>query len=146
MKTIYNERLIHYADHLATIKDHAEHGIYRMATLTALEKKLHTSYIVKTHNWCYEELPMIFDEWGYDEFSGDAILLRMKPQEGTIAGVIDFFDMTLKEFCHVFDLDGLQDIEQYGGILLTPDSDGADIAYNIIELVRGRENAVVQMF
>jgi hypothetical protein len=61
-------------------------------------------------------------------------------QEGTIAAAIDFFDLNPDEFCFLFDVEGFQLIEQFGGDFLNFESSGPDFARNILALVKKKSS------
>ncbi|HET6992348.1 MAG TPA: hypothetical protein VFJ43_13530, partial [Bacteroidia bacterium] len=52
--------------------------------------------------------------------------------------VIDFFGLNQDEFCHCFDIEGFQLCERFGGAKLSLQSQGNDIARNIIDIVKKR--------
>lgn len=138
MKNIYNERLIKFATHLAVIRKHPEHGLFTTVTLVALEKKVRVNYFVKLHTWVLEELPAAFKEWEFHEKTGDPVLIGNKNNQSTITSVIDFFNLTIDEFNHLFDVEGFQRIDRFGGAFLTIDSIGDDIGRNMFELAKRR--------
>lgn len=135
-KNKYNERLIKFAKHLEKIKDHPEFGLYNTASLVELEKKRNTSFLITYHQWAFEELPVVFSEWYFAEKFGQPSWEGCMEEEGTLAAVIDFFNLSLTEVCHLFDLEGFQDVNRYGGNQLNFESDGPELAENIFELVK----------
>ena len=134
----YNERLIKFAKHLQAIKNHPEFGLYKSASLVELEEKRNTSFMITYHEWVFEELPVVFSEWYFSETNGAPFCEGCMEEEGTLAAVIDFFDLRLTETCHLFDLEGFQDVKKYGGNYLTFQSDGPEIADNIYGLLTVR--------
>lgn len=84
----------------------------------------------------FEELPAVFSEWYYAEKFGQPSCKGCLEEEGTLAAVIDFFNLSLTEVCHLFDLEGFQDVNRYGGNQLNFESDGPELAENIFELVK----------
>ncbi len=134
----YTERLLKFARRLQTLQKHPEYGLYGIVNLVALEEKIHTSYKVKYHEWVFQEL-VCFDEWYLMERNGNPMCKGANEEQGTVAAVVDFFYLTLDEFIHLFDLEGLQNIDSFGGRKLNLESTGKDIAYNIIELVKRTE-------
>ena len=137
-KNKYNNRLIKFAEHIQKIKNHPEFGLYESASLVELEEKRNTSFKVTFHGWIFEELPAIFPHWEFSEKNGQPIYIGCHPDEGTVAGVIDFFHLDMNEFCHLFDLEGFQNTKRYGGNHLTFESEGTDIAENIFQLLKYR--------
>ncbi len=135
-KKIFTDRLLKFAKHLETIKNHPEHGLYKEAELIALAVKARIHYKVVYHPWVFEELPAIFDEWYFAEKYGEPLFEGCTIEEGTVTAVVDFFDLTLDEFNHLFDVEGLQLPERFGGQHLTFESDGPALAHNIYELVK----------
>jgi len=143
MKNLYNERLLKFAEHLLKIKNHRTEGLFMTVNLVALEEQIFIPYTVRYHYWMFEELPVCFDkQWFYDEMSGDPVWENINSDEGTVASVIDFFDLSLDEFAHLFDVDGFQHVDRFNGEKLSEISDGAAIAKNIVELVAGRNKNV----
>jgi hypothetical protein len=134
----YNERLLKFAKHLEKITNHPEFGLYKSASLVEIEEKRNVSFLIIYHEWVFEELPNVFTEWSYAEKFGQPSCKGCFEDEGTLAAVTDFFDLKMTEVCHLFDLDGFQDINRYGGTQLNFDSDGPTISKNIFELVEYR--------
>lgn len=139
-KNIFNQRLLKFADHLAGVKNHPEAGLFETVTLVALEveETIRIPYDVRYHAWVFGELPACFNEWYYEEKYGNAVWEGTDPTEGTVASVIDFFDLSLDEFGHLFDVEGFQLIDRFGGEILSDISDGSVIANNIIQLVNSK--------
>lgn len=134
-KNKYKARLLKFAEHLEKITNHSEHGIYDSASLVELEEKRQVSFLVKYHAWVFDELPALFSDWGFDATYGNPIWDGCHPDEGTVSSVCDFFDLKMEEFIHLFDIDGGQNTTRYGGSILSDESDGPDLAKNMIELV-----------
>lgn len=139
-KNKYDNRLIKFASHLEKIENHPEFGLYETASLVEVEEKRNTSFKVTFHGWIFGELPGIFKDWNFSEKTGDPLYKGCIPEEGTVAGVIDFFNLRMDEFCHLFDLEGFQNIKRYGGNHLSFESDAKDIAKNIFELIKHRND------
>lgn len=137
MKNIYNQRLLTFANHLAKIKKHPEQGLFETVTLVSLEEHRSIYYEVKYHYWVFEELPVCFDSWCYSEKYGNPMWEDADTQEGTVASVIDFFNLKLEEFRHLFDING-QDFLSSNGDTLTETSDGSNLSINITEFVYRR--------
>jgi hypothetical protein len=142
MKSIYNERLAKFGEHISQFtKDnpHYEMGLTNQVELVALEERVRIHYKVLYHEWIFEELPVCFDEWYYDEQTGNPLYEGCDPKEGTVAAVIDFFNLSLDEFGHLFDIEGFQLCNRFGGAPLTINSHGIDVAQNISELLKRRK-------
>lgn len=138
LKKIYTERLLKFADHLAGIKKHPEAGLIETVTLYAfeLENTIRIPYDMRYHYWVFAELPVCFDDWYFEEKYGNSVWEGIDSKEGTVASVIDFFDLSLDELGHLFDIDGFQHTDRFGGVKLTETSNGADIARNILDLIK----------
>lgn len=132
----YTERLIKFAKHLEKITNHYEFGLYKTVSLVELEKKRNTSFLVTFHEWVFQELPMVFDEWHFAGKFGEPLYKGCLPEERTVEAVIDFFNLRMDEFCHLFDLEGFQNVARFGGNQLNFESDGPALAENIYELVK----------
>lgn len=141
MKKIYKERLLKYADHLAGISNHPEAGLIKHALCIELKKGIEKEIEIAYQLWPFDELVSCFDTWSYDTWSGDPICEEANFEEGTLASVIDFFDLKLDEFTHIYGI-GLQDIKCFGGGELTEVSNGPEIARNIIELISKKYHGI----
>ena len=135
----YNERLLKFAKHLEKITNHPEHDLIGETTLVDFVGNVRIPYQVKYQSWLFEELPVAFDEWGFGKF-GNPLPEDVDEEENTVAAVIDFFDLSPDEFCFLFDVEGFQLVEQFGGNFLNFESDGPDFARNMYALVETRGN------
>ncbi len=138
MKNIYNQRLLKFAEHLAKITNHPEREKFEIFLVIGLKKFITIIHEIKYSCWIFEELPVIFNEWSYQEKFGNTAWEYGIDKEGTMASAIDFFGLTFEECSHLFSLDGFQNQNLFGGKKLSNNSDGPDIAINIIELVKRR--------
>ncbi|MGQ0828921.1 MAG: hypothetical protein ACT4ON_11080 [Bacteroidota bacterium] len=138
MRNIYNQRLLTFAKHLAVIKQHPEMGLFGTVNLVNLEIKKRTHYKIKYHEWVFEELPGIFDDWFFTEKYGNPMWEGINEENGTVEAAIDFFGLNLFEFSHLFDVEGLQYLHLFGGEKLSENSNGPVISKNIIQLVNSR--------
>lgn len=136
---IYNNRLMKFAQHLYTLDSHPERGLYDIVTLVAIEGKVLIPYDFKYPNYLFDELAHLFDEWELSEITGEAVL-KDSTERNTIFDICTFFDLSHDELS-IFDLDGCQLIERFGGKKLNTDSPASDIAFNIIELIKKRKEA-----
>src|ERR1700741_5186051 len=122
--TIFNERLLRLANYLGMMQKHSNQGKYGMVHLAALEGRVRIHYTMKYPIWAFETITRIES---------------INQEEGLIPGIIDYYNLTLDEFGHLFDLEGYQLIERFGGTKLTLDSSSLEISRNIREFVRRRE-------
>lgn len=122
--TIFNQRLLKLANYFELIKEHPDQGRFDEVNLVAIEGKVHIHYLMKYPIWVV-----------------DAIILLepINQEEGLIEGIIEYYNLTQDEFCHIMDIEGYQLTDQFGGRKLNIDSTPLDIAHNIRELVRRRE-------
>lgn len=144
MKTYSNtsKRLLNFAKHLSKIKTVPEPIEFEEVILCELEVNKRIEYKVKYPSWIFHELPKIFSSWQRDVSGGQPLLKGIEFNEDTYAGIFNFFQLSPGEFMHLFDLNGNQDIEMFGGNKLTEKSDGPAIAKNIYEFVRRKENKI----
>lgn len=140
-KKQFNERLLKLAKHLESTTNHPEFGLTETARLIELSPRAPHSFMVVYPRWVFEELPAIFDEWFYDKQTGNPICDGADEEEGTLGSAIYFFDLSLEETCHLFDLEGKQNVEAFGGLRLNFESDGPELAQNILALVATRMSA-----
>ncbi len=136
---IYNNRLMKFAQHLYTLDSHPERGLYEIVTLVAIEGHVLIPHDFKYPYYLFDELAHLFEEWELSEKTGEAVL-KDSPECNTIFDICTFFDLSLDELS-IFDLDGCQLIERFGGKKLDTDSSASDIAFNIIELIEKRKEA-----
>lgn len=139
-KRRYNERLLKFAQHLEKITNHPEFGMYKTESLIEVPDKKDITFLITYHEWVFKELPSIFPQWYFSEKTGVPVYERYYEDEGTLASVIFFFDLKLAETCHLFDLEGLHDVNHFGGKQLDFNSVGPEIAKNIYALLKTREN------
>jgi hypothetical protein len=136
---IYNQRLLTFADHLAKIDLHPEHGILITAFMVHIVDKARITYEIRYPYCVMQELVVCFpDDWKWHERTTDPVLENSDPREGTVHSLVDYFGMTMEELAHCYDCDGFQDIERFGGEILTTDSGCIEVAKNIRELVKRR--------
>jgi hypothetical protein len=140
-KTIYEIRLCAYADHLASIKEHPEEGIFETAVLVSIEGNVRIPFDIIYPIFLFEELVAAFpDDWGFNGKHGEPRLENSDPRGCTLSDAIDFFNLNLDETVHLFDVSpmGFQNVEKFGGATLNKKSKCADFARNFIELVKAR--------
>lgn len=138
MKTsIYNQRLIKFAEKLQTIKHHPEEGLFETITIVAIVGQVQIPYEMKYPYWVFDQLVAIFDEWEFSELTGEPILIGHNISSGTFGDVCDFFNLNLDE-TSIFDLEGFQMPGRFGGKVLNFESTTEDVAFNIMELAMSR--------
>lgn len=136
MKTeFYKTRLLAFANYLEQITKHPEHGLPRIIHIVVIEEplKVRIPIVVKTQHWFFEELVSCFpEEWEWSRKSFDPVLEGKGPNAETGECVFEFFGINDYEiFCHFFDIEGHQQVERWGGVILDEDSMGAAVARNI---------------
>lgn len=138
---IYNQRLVKFAKHLAKQKTHPEMGEYSYAILCDLTGEKEVQFGVCFHAWIFNDLPLLFPEqWYFNDHLKEPFLMGLDAEEGSIAGIFDFFGLNPHEFAHLFDLDGSQQPHLFGGNFLIEDSTGEDISNNIFQLILHKNN------
>jgi len=134
---IQNERLLKFAEHLNSIKKlHAQ--LFDEVELFEVEDNIRIHFKVRYNYLIIDELPSVFPEFDFSEENSDPMLKDRPPEEGSIPGVISFFELTPEEFCQIFDVDGYQNTNKFGGRFLNVDSQPPDFAFNILQLVKHR--------
>lgn len=135
--TIYNKRLIKFAEHLQTIKNHPEEGLFETVTIVAIVGSVQIPYDMKYPEWVFDELVAIFDEWEFDELTGNPVLAHPADSWGTFNDVCEFFDLNLDELS-IFDLEGFQLPGRFGSKILNFESTTQDVGFNVMELAKSR--------
>lgn len=135
--SLYNKRLIKFAEHLQTIKHHPEEGLFETITIVAIVGQVQIPYEMKYPSWVFDELVAIFDEWEFSDTTGEPILCDHTFNSQTFSDVLDFFDINLDE-TSIFDLEGFQLPGRFGSKVLNFESTTQDIAFNIMELAKSR--------
>ncbi len=130
---IYNKRLLKFAEHLQTLKNHPEEGLFETITIIAIVGDFAIPYDMKWPSWIFDQLVEIFEEWEFDEITGEPVLIDNLQNEGTFSNLCDFFNFTLDE-TSIFDLEGYQIPGRFGGRVLNFESTTEDIAFNVMEL------------
>jgi hypothetical protein len=133
---IYNERLIKFAKHLAKIKTHPQMGEYNYAILCGIEHEKQVEFATCYHAWIFDDLPLLFNEWYFNSKLNESFLIGVAEEDGSVAGVFDFFGLSPHEFRHLFDVDGMQEPYYYGGTFLDGDSNGEEISKNIFRFIQ----------
>ncbi|WP_317898919.1 hypothetical protein [Aurantibacillus circumpalustris] len=141
MKTkIFDQRLIKFAKHLAKIKTHPRMGEYSYAVFCAIEHGKEIQFATCFHAWIFEDLPLLFNEsWYFNDKLKEPFLIGLDEEEGSIAGVFDFFNLGPHEFAHLFDLEGLQQPYYYGGTFLNENATCEHISKNIFRFIEHKE-------
>lgn len=135
--SIYNKRLIKFAEHLQTVSNHPEEGLFETITIVAIVSQVQIPYDMKYPAWVFDQLVAIFDEWEFSEITGEPILNDQNFSCGTFGDVCDFFDLSLDELS-IFDLEGFQLPGRFGSKVLNFESTTQDVAFNIMELAKSR--------
>lgn len=97
-----------------------------------------------TFTWVLGFLPYVFGKhWAYDR--GEHIILKSGDKKSTFSSVCEFFGLESQgEYLHLFTA-YFQDTKAYSGRILRHDTaSGADIAYNIRELVKRKKHKILQ--
>jgi hypothetical protein len=135
---LHNSRLLLFADHIAGIKNHPEHGLTTTYSIVELDEGIHIHYDIICHDYIFEELLVFEDSWSYND-EGMPSFIEISPEENTLAGVVSFFGLSPEETAFIFDLSGHQSIDLWpGGNILNMKSTGLQIAQNILLVVRKR--------
>lgn len=138
-KEIENKRLLRFAEHLNSIKNFPGELLQEIE-LVDVKEKIRTHYKIVYNYFVIDELPVVFEEFEFNDINGDPILIGRNPhEEGPTLSVADFFGLGPAEFAHLFDVEGLQNPLQYGGKMLMPEAGPADFAFNIYQFVRFRK-------
>lgn len=124
-----------FAQHLEGMKDSPLNKEHKIITICQFNGRTRFEFEVIIPQWIIEELPIKFKEWTYDE-NGDPIMVGANPDEDNTGSIFHFFDLSPEEFCHILDVEGFQDIEEYGGNPLNENSQPFDFAQNIKGIVR----------
>jgi hypothetical protein len=135
--TIYNKRLIKFAEHLMKIKNHPEEGLFETVTIVAIVKDVHIPYDMKYPAWVFDQLVAVFDEWDFDELTGKPVLANPTQSWDTFNDLCEFFDFNLDELS-IFDLEGFQLPGRFGSKILNFESTTQDVAFNVMELAKSR--------
>lgn len=135
--SIYNQRLIKFAEHLQAIKHHPEEGLFETITIVVLVGQVQIPYEMKYPYWVFDQLVAIFDDWEFSELTGEPILIANNHSSETFSDVCDFFDLNLDE-TSIFDLEGFQMPGRFGSKVLNFESTTQDVAFNIMELAKSR--------
>lgn len=123
-------RLLTLGMHLSNIKNHKESDEFKIITFYPLQDSYRVELETKCYSWIFDELPSIFSDCPYRPGDSDMEI---------IPGIFDFLSLSDEEFCHLFDLNGHQNTELFGGKKITEESNISDIAQNIIELAKRRK-------
>ncbi len=138
MKNIlYIKRLIKFAEHLKEIENHPEEGLIEKLRIVAFYGTTKMPFEMNVPGWVFDELVNVFDEWEFDEFTGEPRLNDPSISCGTYHDICEFFDLSLDELS-IFDMEGFQMIGRYGGKVLNFESSTKDIGFNFMELARVR--------
>jgi hypothetical protein len=142
-KEIYNERLLRFASYLINLK--FVHTPTLNETFVAWVGTYARTFTIVLYNpEIFQILPEVFKEWRYamNTKLAEPMYLDIGTVENhrVIRGSLIFFGLSPEELVHIFDLAGYQNIEKYGGVKLKKDSSPQEIAYNINELLKKRND------
>lgn len=141
-KSIYNKRLLLYANHLKKMEFSHEEIMTEF-----LECDLESGIFrcdIEINMGYLRELPRVFpNHWinvgFYSEMFGP--ILRNHDKFGVTNGMGHFFNLKCSELRHMFDVLGAQNTKRWGGLILNEKSTGKDFAQNILEyLDRQKQN------
>ena len=136
---VHNKRLLIFAEHLNSISAFPGE-LFQEVELVDVGEKIRTHYKIVYNYFVIDELPVVFEEFEFNDINGDPILIGRNPhEEGPTLSVAEFFGLGPAEFAHLFDVEGLQNPIIYGGKKLTPEAGPADFAFNIYQFVRFRK-------
>jgi hypothetical protein len=124
-------RLLAFADKLKKAKERKPH-IEDIFFEWPYQAK---SYYCITHNTSiFFVLGELSNAWYFNEKTKSWEIKDFKDM-GTFRACIEWFGLKPEEYTHLFDVEGNQDIDRFGGKRLNEDSKPADYAYNIIQFV-----------
>ena len=136
---IFSERLMTFAIRLYRIRDNPESNIVEVwIQWPDKEQMLKPWYEVKYNISFFEELIVCFDEWQWSERFQEPELKGEKDL-GVSVSCLKFFGLTPMEYTHLFDTEGYQYIQKYGGKYLSMDSTPSDVAFNILEFLKSKK-------
>jgi hypothetical protein len=138
MEKIYFDRLWAFANYLLNFETNPFAGLYRDVIVYAYDIDTRIHLDVKTPYLIFEELPDCFPEdWAYDPCDGEPYWKKLGDKCNPAECVCDYFGISNYEvFCHLFDTEGHQSVEKYGGLKLNENAAGKEVAYNILEYIK----------
>ena len=131
-----NKRLIKLAAHLERIKYPIDEHIMDV-WIEWPENNFNTWYSVKYNAGLFKEMPNWFDDWQFGEEWQEPELKNFE-NLGFGVSCMRYFFLTAREFSHLFDTEGHQNIIHYGGEIINDPINAKLIALNIRELVKNR--------
>lgn len=136
METVYNKRLLELALHLDAIGNKQECNILEV-WIEWPENYVNSWIAVKYNSSYFIDMPNWFEEWEFSEYFQEPELREIK-ELGFAGSCMNFFSLTPKEFSHLFDTDGYQNVKRLGGERLSKYSSASNVALNIVDFVKRR--------
>lgn len=138
MKQISKERigrlrLIKLGTYLGKLKSISESEDFKVITFYKQQGDYKIEIEAKCYAWIFDELSQLFPDWPYNASDNDF---------EAMPAVFDFFSLSDEEFWHMFDLNGHQNVEFFGGKILSEESTVNDISENILAIVRKRKQQI----
>jgi len=136
MEKLAKERLLKLAERLSEMKTDIDEEIIEV-WIEWPENNFSVWYAVKYKPSYFKKLPVWFNEWSFSEHFQEPELIGHQDL-GFAGSCMKFFGIEPKEFSHLFDMDGHQNIEMFGGEYLNKQSSPKIIALNIRALLKKR--------
>lgn len=131
---LQTERLLQFAKYLRSL-DNYTGRVHDIIELVEVESKVRIHYKMKYDICILMQLPLAFpDDWHFDKGTGTPLLNGKTLDDGPIFSFSIWFGVGPEQVCHLLDIDGFQQLEKYGGILLDEYSIPKDYATNFEEL------------
>ena len=134
---IYKERMLAFAKHIKTIEYHPTQGLFRRLIVYLCTNNIAIPIKVRTPHWLFEELIACFpEEWSFHEITGDPTWDEMDIEANTSECVCDFFGINdYQIYCHLWDINGIQNVERWGGQILTEESNGPVLGQQMMDYI-----------
>lgn len=131
-----NERLLRLANHLESVEEYSPESIMEV-WIEWPEDNFSIWYAIKYNSSFFKYMPIWFNEWNQSELFFEPELSEEK-DIGFSGSCLKFFCLTPKEFSHLFDMDGHQNVKMFGGDYLSKSSPPKSVSFNIRELIKKR--------
>lgn len=129
-----NKRLSELASHLDAIENIPPPNILEV-WIEWPENNLHSWIAVKYNASLFIDMTKWFEGWRLSEHFQEPELNEFE-NLGFAGSCLKFFSFSPKEFSHLFDTEGYQNIQEFGGEYLSKFSSPSAIAFNIRELIK----------